>query len=151
MTYQEQVNKFQAQCSGLIQDMQNWFHGLGSEQKKTYTPEQAFQATMQEQAKTLADQLAFTKRAIQDGRKAQEFLKDEFVKTLIEKYKQQFHEMAEKATANAKSMDDIYYARGWKAGATEFFAMLEGLIRIGKGAEETLVQLTKNNGNTLGG
>lgn len=150
MTYQDQVNKFRQQCSGLIQEMHDWFHGLGNEARKQYTPEQAFQVQMQEQAKTLQDQLAFAKRAIQDGRKAQEFLHDEFHRTLLQTIHTQFQGMADKALTTAKSMEDVAYARGWKDGATEFFSKLEGLVRIGKGAEEVIVSLTKQ-GQHIGG
>lgn len=151
MNYQEQVDQFQKSCQGLIREMSDWFHGIGSSKLEEFTPEQAFEEQLRQEQRNLEEQLQFTKRVIQDGRQARQFLNDPFVQTLREALRLQVREKANETLDTAKGMEDIKYAKGWKDGVQAFFSKLETLIKLGDGAEKTLVSLTreKTPGRTL--
>lgn len=146
MTFQEQVNNFQKTCTGLIQEMHDWFFGLDTKGEKTYTPEEALLHQMREQAQTLEQQVAFTKRAIQDGRQAQEFLKNEFIQTLMLSIRNKRAGLPEQTIKQAKTMEEVTYARGYLEGSDVLLERLETIVRIGKAAETQLVALTKRQG-----
>lgn len=143
MTMDEEIKQFEKQQKGILSQMFDWFHGIGPKEPETYTPEEAFRAQLRDQQRTLEEQLQFAKRVIQDGRQARTFLDDPFVKTLHEALKIQVRERADQTISTAKSMEDVSYARGWKDGVSEYFTKLETLVKLGRGAEETLVSLTK--------